>query len=153
MHQNRQPLFMFGTTEKRVSLNTSFMWNAELANRTVVHCFQTCLWPTLLDNTDTSPTLPKIVCLLFSSGVAANVKKNWLPLSWAPAFAIATRPRRTNRKREWSSSCKWSTIISKLLNSLAVFKHFTARFCHLWLTKIIYMRMDYKHECITHTNS
>ena len=45
-------------------------------------------------------TLPNIVCLLFSSGAAPSVKKNWLPLSCGPEFAIATNPRRTNLKRE-----------------------------------------------------
>ena len=55
-------------------------------------------------------TFPYIVCLLFNSGAAASVKKNWLPLSWAPAFAIATRPRRTKRRREWNSSCNQHEI-------------------------------------------
>lgn len=49
-------------------------------------------------------TFPKIVCLLLSSSARPNVKKNWLPLSWGPAFAMATSPLRLNRSREWNSS-------------------------------------------------
>lgn len=50
-------------------------------------------------------TFPKIVCLLLSSSAGPNVKKNWLPLSWGPAFAIATNPLLLKRNREWNSSC------------------------------------------------
>lgn len=49
-------------------------------------------------------TLPNIVCLLLSSSARASVKKNWLPLSCCPAFAMATNPRRMKRSREWNSS-------------------------------------------------
>jgi len=65
-------------------------------------------WTKLPSRFRLTPTLPNIVCLLFSSGVAANVKKNWLPLSWGPALAIATRPRRTNLSRECNSS--WTYV-------------------------------------------
>lgn len=47
-----------------------------------------------------------MVCLLLSSSARPSVKKNWLPLSWGPAFAMATSPRRLKRNREWNSS--WS---------------------------------------------
>ena len=51
-------------------------------------------------------TLPKMVCLLCKLGAGPKVKKNWLPLSWGPALAMHTSPRRTKRKREWNSSWK-----------------------------------------------
>ena len=47
-----------------------------------------------------------MVCLLLSSSARPRVKKNWLPLSWGPAFAMATSPLRLKRNREWNSS--WS---------------------------------------------
>ncbi len=50
-------------------------------------------------------TFPKMVCLLLSSSARPRVKKNWLPLSWGPAFAIATKPLRLKRNLEWNSSC------------------------------------------------
>ena len=45
-------------------------------------------------------TFPNMVCLLLSSGAAPSVKKNWLPLSFFPALAIATSPLLVKRKRE-----------------------------------------------------
>src|SRR3990167_4904079 len=43
-----------------------------------------------------STTSPKIVWRIVSHGVAAVVIKNWLPLVFGPAFAIASRPLRSN---------------------------------------------------------
>lgn len=56
-----------------------------------------------------SDTFPKMVCLLFNSGVAAIEKKNWLPLSFGPEFAMATRPLLTNLNLECNSS--WNKTI------------------------------------------
>jgi len=50
-------------------------------------------------------TFPNIVCFLFKSLQGPKVKKNWLPLSFGPAFAMATKPRRTKRSLVWNSSC------------------------------------------------
>jgi len=52
-------------------------------------------------------TFPNMVCLFCSSGVSPMVKKNWLPLSLGPAFAMATSPLRTNRNLWWNSSFKY----------------------------------------------
>ena len=43
-----------------------------------------------------STTSPKIVCLPFSQSVGASVMKNWLPLVFGPALAMASRPARSN---------------------------------------------------------
>lgn len=51
-------------------------------------------------------TLPNMVCLLLSSSARPKVKKNWLPLSCGPAFAMATKPLRLKRNLEWNSSYK-----------------------------------------------
>ena len=42
-----------------------------------------------------SVTSPKMACLLSSHGVGASVMKNWLPLVFGPALAIARAPRTT----------------------------------------------------------
>ena len=49
-------------------------------------------------------TFPNMVCFFWSSSARSSVKKNWLPLSLAPAFAMATRPRLLNLRRWWNSS-------------------------------------------------
>ena len=38
---------------------------------------------------------PKIVCFPLSQGVATNVRKNWLPSVFGPAFAMLSRPPRS----------------------------------------------------------
>ena len=43
-----------------------------------------------------SVTLPKIVCPPARCGVGATVMKNWLPLVFHPAFAIAKMPGESN---------------------------------------------------------
>ena len=68
------------------------------------------------ENERVKQTLPNIVCLPWSSCVGPRVKKNWLELSSLPAFAIATRPRRTKRKRECISSYKTVTLPNSILN-------------------------------------
>lgn len=55
-------------------------------------------------DTPRSRTLANMVCLLLSSSARPKVKKNWLPLSCGPAFAMATRPLRLKRSLEWNSS-------------------------------------------------
>lgn len=62
-----------------------------------------------------------MVCLLLSSSARPRVKKNWLPLSCGPAFAMATKPLLMKRNLVWNSSWKFEQNIrfmpaSHLLN-------------------------------------
>lgn len=64
------------------------------------HCVNTLVY-----STKVILTFANIVCLLLSSSARPRVKKNWLPLSWGPALAMATKPLRLKRNLEWNSSC------------------------------------------------
>jgi len=57
-------------------------------------------------------TFPNTVCLLLSSSARPSVKKNWLPLSCGPAFAMATKPLRMKRSLEWNSSWKFGKDVA-----------------------------------------
>src|SRR5262249_23069082 len=51
-----------------------------------------------------STTSPKIECLLSSHGVAATVRKNWLPFVPGPALAIESLPAFECLRDGWNSS-------------------------------------------------
>src|SRR6266853_1938103 len=55
-----------------------------LASRGVLEILSATSWP--------STTSPKMVCLLSSQGVAATVRKNWLPLVPGPLLAMESFP-------------------------------------------------------------
>ena len=52
-------------------------------------------------------TLPKMVCLPSSQGVALNVRKNWLPSVPGPAFAMLSRPPPVCRTFGANSPAYW----------------------------------------------
>lgn len=73
-------------------------------------------------------TLPNMVCLLLSSSARPRVKKNWLPLSCGPAFAMATKPLRLKRNLEWNSSYRFrkkqvfhGEFLRKMISTSATF--------------------------------
>src|SRR5271156_452499 len=74
----------YATRSMRTLFSVTGVRGRSLESRGTLEILSAISWP--------STTSPKIECLLSSQGVAATVRKNWLPLVPGPALAIESLP-------------------------------------------------------------